>query len=338
MIQLLSNTDSAPCYSTDYLKSVSDILVAEADAIRRVAGLLTLEAVEKSIDQLVRCEGKVVVLGVGKSGIIAHKIAATLSSTGTPAIHLHASDAMHGDLGLVTAKDVVIAISNSGETEEIISLLPHLQLRKVPIVAIVGNLHSTLARNAYAVLDASIDREACPLNLAPTTSTTVALALGDALAMTLMQAKQVKAEDFAVNHPAGKLGKRLALRVKDLMHGGAGNPTAPPVASWSEIIDLIGRWNLGAVNVVDDRQVLLGIITDGDLRRLGKRFPAGQFEALTAQVIMTPNPIVVHPDMLAYNALQLMEKRASQISVLPVVDTDGKAVGLLRIHDIIGKL
>ncbi len=338
MNQTEIQTDSTLCYPASYLQSVSDILVAEADAIRRVAGLLTSGEVEKSIGQLIGCEGKVVVLGVGKSGIIAHKIAATLSSTGTPAIHLHASDAMHGDLGLVSSKDVVIAISNSGETDEIISLLPHLQLRKVPVIAIVGNIQSTLARQAYAVLNASIDREACPLNLAPTTSTTVALAMGDALAMTLMQAKQVKAEDFAINHPAGKLGKRLALRVSDLMHQASNNPVTTPDASWSEVIDLVGKWNLGAVSVVDEKQILLGIITDGDLRRLGKRFPAGQFESLTARVIMTPDPIVVRPDTLAYDALQLMEKRSSQISVLPVVDGSGVSVGLLRIHDIIGKL
>ncbi len=313
-------------------------LHVEADSIRRCTEQLDPEQTEKALRLLLECQGKIVVLGVGKSGIVAHKIAATLSSTGSPAIHLHASDAVHGDLGLVDSRDVVIAISNSGVTDEIVALLPHLQLRRVPMIAIVGNTRSTLAAHAHAVLDASINREACPLNLAPTTSTTVALAVGDALAVTLMQTKGITAEHFAVNHPAGKLGKRLALKIADLMHTGDRNPIARPDTRWAQIIDAISKGNLGAISVVDPEDRLLGIITDGDLRRLGQKFTAGQFEGLTAAQIMTPRPVVAHPHMLAYEALQLMEKRSAQITVLPVVDEATRVVGLIHIHDIIGKL
>jgi arabinose-5-phosphate isomerase len=245
---------------------------------------------------------------------------------------------MHGDLGIIHKRDIVLAISNSGETEEIVALLPHLSLREVTIIAIVGNIHSTLAQHAHAILDASINREACPLNLAPTTSTTVALAIGDALAMTLMQARGVTAEDFAINHPAGKLGKRLALRVKNLMHTGAKNPVIGVEADWKKIVNAIDQGKLGAVNVIDENKKLLGIITDGDLRRVMQRTPVEQLEDLSAAEIMTKQPVVAHPDMLAYDALQLMEKRSSQISVLPVITQTGEVAGLIRIHDIIGKL
>jgi arabinose-5-phosphate isomerase len=319
-------------------RQMLDCMQVEARSINLCAERLDPEQTQKAVQLLLQCQGKVVVLGVGKSGIIAHKIAATLSSTGTPAIHLHASDAVHGDLGLVDGRDVVIAISNSGVTDEIVALLPHLQLRKVPMIAVVGNPHSTLAAHAVAVLDTSIDREACPLNLAPTTSTTVALAVGDALAMTLMQLKGITTERFAINHPAGKLGKRLALKVSDLMHAGDRNPTTPADTRWSQIIDRISKGNLGAISVTEPDGTLLGIITDGDLRRLAQKFPVAQFESLTAARIMTPRPVVAQPHMLAYDALQLMEKRSAQITVLPVVDEANRVVGLIHIHDIIGKL
>jgi arabinose-5-phosphate isomerase len=313
-------------------------MLVEAEAIRQCVQNLQPAQVDQAIRLLMECQGKIIVLGVGKSGIVGHKIAATLSSTGTPAIYLHASDAVHGDLGIVHRNDVVIAISNSGETEEVVLLLPHLSLRSVPIIAIVGNPESTLAKGARVVLNASIDREACPLNLAPTTSTSVALAVGDALAMTLMQAKQITAEDFAINHPAGKLGKRLALKVKDLMHTGDKNPVISPVAPLSEVVEAISRWRLGAISVIDEKQSLIGIITDGDLRRALQKFPAQTFEQLSAEKIMTTNPVSAQPTMLAYEALQVMEKRSSQISVLPVVESGGKVVGLIHIHDILGKL
>jgi len=321
-----------------YLASFKAKMLIEAKAIERCAELLRDEKVEEAINLILSAKGKIVVIGVGKSGIIAAKIAATLTSTGTPAIYMHASDAMHGDLGNIDLKDVVIALSNSGETSEILSLLPHILRREVPIIAIVGNPQSTLANNATVVFDASITSEACPLNLAPTCSTTVALSIGDALAMTLMEAKGVTSEDFAINHPAGGLGKRLSVKVKHLMHLGNENPIVSPEAGWSEILNKINDGKLGAVNVVDKEGILVGIITDGDIRRIVQHNTSDETATLTAASVMTKNPVVAKPDMLAYDALQLMEKRNSQISVLPVVDNDKNCIGLLRLHDVLGKI
>ncbi len=318
-----------------HFTEVLSLLRLESDAIARTATRLDAEQVEYVINLLSGCGGKVVVLGVGKSGIIAQKIAATMTSTGTAALHLHPSDALHGGLGLVSPDDVVIVLSNSGETDEIVAILPYLKRRQVPIVAIVGNLHSTLARRADAVLDASVDQEACPFNLAPTTSTTVSLAIGDALAMILMKIKGLTLDDFAVNHPAGRLGKRLTLRVADLMHAGINNPTLPLGSLWLQVVGAISDGGLGAVNVVDTAGRLAGIITDGDLRRAIQRRDHAALENLLCDDIMTRNPVVAGPDLLAYDALRLMEDRSSQISVLPVVDDDRICIGLLRVHDIV---
>jgi arabinose-5-phosphate isomerase len=247
-------------------------------------------------------------------------------------VFVHPSDALHGGLGVITPGDVVMALSNSGETEEILSLLPALNQRGVSLIALVGRVDSTLARNADVVLDASVDQEACPLNLAPTTSTTVALAIGDALAMTLMEEKGWTAEDFASNHPAGNLGKRLTLRVSDLMHE---SPTIAPNAGWMEVVSTIGKFGLGAVNVVDSENRLSGIITDGDLRRVLEKTQPKNFASLSAETMMTASPVTVGKDALAYDALKIMEDRESQISVLPVVDGQGVCLGLLRLHDIV---
>lgn len=315
---------------------VTDFLRIEAEAITQTAARLDSAEVLRAVALLERCAGKVVVTGVGKSGIVAEKIAATLSSTGCAAVYLHASDALHGGLGIVAAKDdVVIALSNSGETFELIEVLPFLKNRRVPVIAIVGNLQSTLARRADVRLDASVDQEACPLNLAPTTSTTVALAIGDALAMTLMEIKNWTPEKFASNHPAGRLGKRLTLTVADLMHADAHNPTVKINATWLEIIACIGRGGLGTVCVVDEAKHLLGIITDGDLRRALQRIKHADLENLTCEAIMTADPIVARPDLLAYDALRLMEDRPTQISVLPVINGARVCIGLIRIHDIV---
>ncbi|HMQ03378.1 MAG TPA: KpsF/GutQ family sugar-phosphate isomerase [Pyrinomonadaceae bacterium] len=309
-----------------------ELLLLEARAIERSAGNLDAEGVDRALALILACTGKVVATGVGKSGAIAQKIAQTLTSTGTVAIFLHPSDAIHGGLGAVGHDDVVLALSNSGETEELLAILPALRKRSVPVIAIVGNLGSTLARQSDAVLEASVDREACPLNLAPTTSTTVALALGDALAMTLMEAKGLTAEDFASNHPAGRLGKRLTMRVADLMQP---SPNVLPEAGWLQVVKSISDASLGAVNIVDEQQRLVGIVTDGDLRRTIERTPAEDLSSLIAAQMMTRDPIKAEPDMLAYDALRLMEDRASQISVLPVVNAEGSVVGLLRLHDIV---
>jgi arabinose-5-phosphate isomerase len=235
----------------------------------------------------------------------------------------------------VTAADVAIMFSNSGETDELIEMMPHLRHRQVPIVAIIGNLQSTLARQADAVLDAGVDREACPLNLAPTASTTVALAIGDALAMTLIQMKGVTPEAFARNHPAGRLGKRLTLTVADLMQQGVNSPTLLAQSSWLEVVSAITQGGAGAVVIVNDRNCLLGLITDGDLRRWVQKTLSTDLDRLTAAQIMTDTPVSVTPDLLAYTALQMMENRPSQISVLPVVNQNNIYLGLLRLHDML---
>ncbi|HEY6802249.1 MAG TPA: KpsF/GutQ family sugar-phosphate isomerase [Pyrinomonadaceae bacterium] len=320
---------------TNYFSEVRAILKIESDAIAETAKRLDPEQVQQVIELLANCQGKVVVLGVGKSGIIAQKIAATMTSVGTAALYLHPSDALHGGLGIVQSQDVVILLSNSGETDEIVAMLPYLQNRDVKMVAIVGNCDSTLARRADAVLDAGVDQEACPLNLAPTTSTTVALAIGDALAMTLMKVKGLTSDDFAINHPAGRLGKRLTLRVADLMHRNGENPTIAIGSSWVEVVRAISKGGLGAVCVVDGEGQLAGIITDGDLRRAIEQRSHEALAQLTCDEFMTSKPAVATPELLAYDALQLMENRRSQISVLPVVDADGLCVGLIRLHDIV---
>ncbi len=316
---------------------VIELLRVESDAIAKAAERLQAAQLDRALSIFKSCKGKVIVLGVGKSGIISQKIAATMTSSGTAAIHLHPSDALHGGLGIVTADDVVLMLSNSGETNELIELLPFIKQRKAPLVAIVGRVNSTIAQRADAVLDASVDQEACPLNLAPTTSTTVALAIGDAIAMTLMRAKGLSEVDFAANHPGGQLGKRLTLRVADLMHSGAQNPTIADNASWMDVVSTITQYGLGAVNVLDDNGRLAGIITDGDLRRSLQKMGTHDFgfANLKCDDLMTHNPIVATPEMLAFDALRLMEDRPSQINVLPVVDGDRRCMGLIRLHDIV---
>ena len=318
-----------------HLADIQQMLRIESEAIAQTATRLDPAQVERVVELLAACKGKVVILGVGKSGIIGQKIAATMTSAGTAALYLHPSDALHGGLGIVQPEDVVIVLSNSGETDEIVAMLPYLKNRGVPIVAIVGNLNSTLARRADALLDASVDKEACPLNLAPTTSTTVALAIGDALAMTVMKVKGMTSDDFAVNHPAGRLGKRLTLRVADLMHRDGDNPTIATGSSWVEVVRAISKGGLGAVCVVDVSGHLAGIITDGDLRRAIEQTSHDSLAKLTGDDFMTRKPVVATPELLAFDALQLMEDRPSQISVLPVVDQVGNCVGLIRVHDIV---
>jgi arabinose-5-phosphate isomerase len=308
---------------------VTELLKLQASAINRTADILDEVSIEKAVELLLNSAGKVVVTGVGKSAIIANKIADTMTSTGTVAVFVHSSDALHGSLGVITKDDVVIALSNSGETDELLAILPSIKQRNASIISIVGNLNSTLARQSDVVLDASVDKELCPHNLAPTTSTTVALAIGDAIAMTLSNLKNQTEKDFAINHPAGRLGKRLTLKVADLMHE---SPNISANANWLDVVKSISKNSLGAVNVVESDGKLLGIVTDGDLRRAIEKNE--DFTTLNAGTMMTKNPIVAKPEMLAYHALQLMEERDSQISVLPVVEND-KCIGLLRLHDIV---
>ena len=315
-----------------HFENVVRLLKLEAGAILRASDRLDEARIERAVNLIANCESKVIVMGTGKSGVIAQKIAQTLTSTGTVAIFVHPSDALHGSLGVITKGDVVIALSNSGETDEILALIPALKSREVPIISIIGNPDSTLSRQSDVVLDASVDREACPLDLAPTTSTTVALAIGDGLAMTLMESRGLTAEDFAANHPAGRLGKRLTLKVEHLMHP---SPNVGPADDWLLVVKALSKYALGAVNVLDRDDKLIGIVTDGDLRRTIERNGASDLNALTAEQMMTKKPATAQPEMLAFDALQLMENRSSQISVLPVVDEEGRCIGLLRLHDIV---
>ncbi len=313
-------------------EKVVQLLQLEAAAIERAASRLDRDAVTRALAVIDECAGKIVVTGTGKSGVIAQKIAQTLTSTGTVAIFVHPSDAVHGGLGVITKGDVVLALSNSGETDELLAMLPPLKARDVPIISIVGNLSSSLARQSDVVLEASVDREACPLNLAPTTSTTVALAIGDALAMTLMESRGVTESEFAANHPAGRLGKRLTLRVIDLMHE---SPGVSVDTGWLDVVRSISQHALGAVTVVNGEGRLIGIVTDGDLRRTIERAGDSGLAGLTAEQMMTSSPITATGSMLAYDALRLMEDRPRQISVLPVVDDEGRCAGLIRVHDIV---
>ncbi len=313
-------------------EKVVEILKVEADAIEHAAARLDKIAVETALGLLSSCAGKIIVLGIGKSGVIAQKISQTLTSTGTVAVFVHPSDALHGSLGVITGGDVVIALSNSGETDEILMLLPTLKHRNIKIISIVGNVDSTLASQSDVVLDASVDKEACPLNLAPTTSTTVALSIGDALAMTLMQSKGLTEKDFAENHPAGRLGKRLTIKVANIMHE---SPNISPEADWMDVVKALSKYTLGAVNIVDENIKLIGIVTDGDLRRTLEKTALEQLASLTAREMMTSTPTTAALDMLAFDALKLMEDRPRQISVLPVVDASGACVGMLRLHDIV---
>ncbi len=287
----------------------------------------------RALELLDHCSGKVITTGVGKSGIAAKKMAATLTSTGCPSIFLHPSEAMHGDLGIVEADDVVIAYSNGGESEELLAILPFILSRGVPILAIVGNLESTLARKSNVFIDAGIERESCPHNLAPTTSVVAAMALGDALAMTLQKRRGFSTEDYAKNHPGGRLGRRLTLRVQDVMPSGEDRiPQVGPEASMTEVLSEISRKHLGAACVLNSEKHLLGIITDFDFRQ-ALQSRGAEALSLTAAEMMNPNPaVVLAPEELAFRAMERMEGRPRPLSVAPVVAGDGCCVGMVNLH------
>jgi arabinose-5-phosphate isomerase len=309
------------------------VLRREAQGLLDAVERLDHREFARAVELIAGCEGKIVVTGAGTSGIVARKVAATLTSTGTPATFLHPSDALHGGLGFVSSADVVVAISNSGETDEILALLPYLRSRNTPLIAIVGNLKSRLADASAATLDAWVEHEACPLGLAPTASTTLALALGDALAVEALVRRGLTSDGFARNHPSGRLGRRLILRVGDLMHGPS-TKTVSPDATLIDTLQAISDGGVGAVAVTDDEGFLSGIVTDGDIRRALQRND-GSIADGTAADLMTPGPVTTTADSLAYEALTLMEDRASQISVLPVVSDGGRFVGMLRLHDVV---
>ena len=305
------------------------VLETEAAAIRALLSRLDGRFTE-AVTLLKECQGRVVVTGMGKSGIICRKIAATLSSTGTPAFFLHPAEAIHGDLGVVRGDDVVIALSYSGETEEILRLLEYIRRLGARLIAITGRCDSTLAQAADITLDCSVAEEACPMNLAPTASTTAALALGDALAMTLLVERGFQQDDFADLHPGGMLGKGL-MRVEQLMHSGDRCPVVRATTPMNDVIYEMSRKGLGMTCVVDGNDTLLGIITDGDLRRHmeGRK----RILEMTAADVMTRSPVAVSPRTLAAEALNLMEKR--KITSLVVVhDGDGRLGGVVHLHDL----
>jgi len=307
------------------------VLQTEAAAILALVPRID-ERFDRAVEMLHQCRGRVITTGIGKSGIICQKIAATLSSTGTAALFLHPAEAIHGDLGVVQADDVVIAISYSGETEEILRLLEAIRRIGAKLIAITGGCGSTLAQAADVALDCKVSEEACPLNLVPTASTTAALAIGDALAMTLLVAKGFKQEDFASLHPGGKLGKRL-MRVESLMHAGKQCPIVRADTRMRDVIYEMSKKGLGMTCVVDDDDALLGIVTDGDLRRHMDRAP--QILELSAADVMTRNPIAIPPDTLAVEALNILEQR--KITSIVVVDGDRRRVaGVVHLHDLWG--
>ncbi|HEY7170127.1 MAG TPA: KpsF/GutQ family sugar-phosphate isomerase [Vicinamibacterales bacterium] len=307
------------------------VLQTEAAAILALVPRID-ERFDRAVEMLHQCRGRVITTGIGKSGIICQKIAATLSSTGTAAFFLHPAEAIHGDLGVVQADDVVIAISYSGETEEILRLLETIRRLGAKLIAITGGCGSTLAQAADVALDCKVSEEACPLNLVPTASTTAALAVGDALAMTLLVAKGFKQEDFANLHPGGKLGKRL-MRVESLMHAGKHCPIVRADTRMRDVIYEMSKKGLGMTCVVDGDDALLGIITDGDLRRHMDRAP--QILELAAGDVMTRNPIAIAPSTLAAEALNILEQR--KITSIVVVDgADRRVAGVVHLHDLWG--
>lgn len=328
----------------DIIAEVKRVLQAEGEAIlsnaQRAGEPANRAALEKALGHLQTAlsrGGKVVVTGLGKSGKIGQKIAATLSSTGSLAVYLHPTEGLHGDLGLISPNDAVLALSYTGNTDELVRLVPSIKSLRVPIIGLGGNPRSQLAQLCDVWLDAAVETEACPHNLAPTCSTTLALALGDALAVTLMQLRGFDAAAFAQNHPGGALGKRLNLRVADIMHRGDAVACLGPQASVEDVLVSSTQKKLGAVLVVEaGSQKLLGIITDGDIRRALKH--REKFFSMKAVEIMTAKPVTVGPEQMAKEALDLMENRPSQISVLPVTDSSGNWQGLIRLHDLVRAL
>jgi len=326
----------------DVLGEIKRVLTIEGQAIlacvERIEKSTSAHGIQKGLSLLYGAlsrGGKVVVTGVGKSGKVAQKIAATLNSTGNFAVFLHPTEGLHGDLGVIVSGDVVLALSYTGNTEELIRLLPSLKSRQIPVVAITGNSQSKLAQQSDAWIDGFVTSEACPHNLAPTSSTTLALAIGDAIVTTLMQMRGFDPLAFARNHPGGSLGNRLSLQVMNVMHTGDQIPCLGLTVSMDEVVMVLTQFKMGGVFIVsgENNQNLLGVITEGDIRRALQH--REKFFSLKAGDVMTRQPVTVAPEMLAIEALDLMRNRPSQISVLPVVDGQGKLQGILRLLDLV---
>ncbi|MBI3258078.1 MAG: KpsF/GutQ family sugar-phosphate isomerase [Ignavibacteriae bacterium] len=308
-----------------------EVIETELLAIKKASERLGNQF-EDAVYQLLKAE-KVIISGIGKSGIIARKIAATMTSTGTPAIFLHPVEGLHGDIGIISDNDVVILLSKSGATEELIRIIPYFKQRKLPIISIIGSIDSPIAKVSDIVLDGSVDKEACPLNLAPTASTIASLAIGDALAMVLMRLKKINNQDFAFRHPLGQIGKNITMTVSEVMHTGKFLPLVMPNDNFRNALIESTSKSLGCVCVVDSENNLLGIITDGDVRRILQQNE--DIRTLNIGDVMVRNPITVGKSVLLGEALSMMENRQNQISILPVVDDMNKCIGIIRIHDIL---
>ncbi len=307
-----------------------DVLDIEAKAILRLKNNIG-DDFDKAVDILYNCKGRVIVTGMGKSGLIGKKIAATMSSTGTPTYFLHPAESTHGDSGVITRNDVIIAISNSGETQELLNLLPLIKRFGCEMIGMTGNLNSTLAKTSEVTLDISVEREACPLGKAPTASTTATLAMGDALAVCLMEKKGFTKEDFLMYHPSGKLGKGLTYKVRDLMITGDKMPVVSDDETFTDVINTISEYKLGMAMVVDSDRKLSGVLTDGDIRRTVIKYH--DISKLRIKDVMTSNPKRITSDAYAASALNLMEKFS--ITALAVVDENNVPVGVIHVHDLL---
>lgn len=315
------------------IEQARQVLAIEAAAIEelipRINGQFTI-----AVQMILACKGRVIVTGMGKSGLVGKKIAATLASTGTPAFFLHPAEGIHGDLGMVTAEDIVLALSNSGETGEIISIIPAIKRIGAPIIAMCGREQSTLAQTAEVFLDVSVCQEACPLGLAPTASTTATLAMGDALAVALLSERKFTPEDFALFHPGGSLGRKLLLTVENIMHSGEDNPIVTLDKTVKEALFVMTAKGLGVTSVVDNEQRLVGIVTDGDIRRGLEQ--GHDFLDKPVTDLMTRTPRTITSDKLAAQALNIMEKNKPRpITVLPVVDAQHRAIGIIHLTDLL---
>lgn len=332
MTDVTSNGEPTQQWKTD-LDAAREVLRSEADTLRSLSEQLDAAAFGRAVDLLFSCKAQIVVTGMGKSGHIAAKVAATLASTGTPAFFLHPGEALHGDLGMVTPVNVVLAFSQSGATEEVVSLLPYLKQLRVPIVAVTGSAKSVLAQHAACIVLSSVDAEACPLNLAPTNSTTAQLALGDALAIALMKRRGFTPDDFAMRHPLGSLGRRLLARVGDLMHTGDRIPMVSEDARLDQAIRELSRKRFGAVCAIDADGRLAGIFTEGDLGRLFNSVDGVLDIAQPISKFMIRSPKSISPELLGVKAVDLMETH--KIMALPVLDADRRVVGFIHMHDLI---
>ena len=308
-------------------RRVLDIEAKAVQSLKRAVDDSFIEIVQAILD----CSGRVVMTGMGKSGFVAKKLAATFSSTGTPSFFLHPGEAIHGDLGMVTEKDIVVAISNSGETEEVLNIIPVIKRIGAQIVAMTGTLDSTLAENADYLLDSAVEEEACPMDLAPTASTTAALALGDSLAMALVAQRDFEPEDFALYHPGGSLGKRLLLTVDDVMHVRERNPVVNQETTLKETLFKMTSTRMGAASVVDESGELVGIIADGDIRRQLEK--SADLVKRPVKDLMTKDPVRITSDKLAAEALKIMQDK--EINDLPIVDEDNQPVGLINFQDLL---